>query len=371
MFFWPALANGLTATITPLAGPAFPFYGINHQGRVVVLDKSLVGFSSSAMYRDYLTYSAVDSLATATTVLQYGESSQGGTGFMVSLTADQLLVVKNNGGGYIISGDIANPTVRHLPYIEPANGITSTPASSNIGLVYGTRNGVFNWAGGVTSEKLSNQIDGFFWDHTNASTTETYMGQRARFDYFHPWIAVPNNYLYDTRTKAWWRLEAPTINGSTPYNVYGVGPSSGKLYAFPYKLTATQNTLWDVYDSTILATDYAWNSQPLVESMDRVQSFQDVTIVASPGSNTSACTITVTLTGFNGTGVAVTPVAVDFQFTGDGSGSPVILRKLLAANFTAMYVTCNIAASGGSNAAPKIHKITIGHSDRTRNPLSV
>lgn len=289
-------------------------------------------------------------------------------GVVASVSTDDLLMIKHHGGGLLMRGDLNGATVVRLRHIQPTLGISSTGVNTPLGFVYGSRAGVYLWGGGETTDKLSNQIDGFFWNH--AVGGEKYEAHRARFGYLDPWVMVPNNYVFDTRSKSWWRIADPADRTGVPYNVYTTDPTSGNLLAFPYKLTATQNVVWDVLDPTVLSSNYSWRSQPIVETQDRVTPFVEVGLVASTGSNTAACTVTITLTGLNADGVELPPSTATFVFTGNGRGVPVVKHKALSQAFNAQYVQVRIEASAATGAAPKIHSVKLGKSvPRARNPI--
>jgi hypothetical protein len=142
------------------------------------------------------------------------------------------------------------------------------------------------------------------------------------------------------------------------------------MYAIPYKVTPTLSTVGVEYDPAVLSSSYSWKSQPMVETLDRVESYQEIMLIASPGNTSNTNTVTVTLSGFDGKGVAVTPIATTFTFSGLGDGSPFILRKKLGA-FQAMQVQVRIEASnGGGLPACKIHAVRLGHTSRNRSPVA-
>ncbi len=369
--------------------PQFPAWGISHQGRVVVVCRQATtfGFGSIRHTRDTIFYTPVNDFkglsGAVAFVTEFGEENVTGIGTMASLNGSQLFIVKHDGGAYLVQGDLAAPTVSRLPYVESTHGITSQCVSTPIGVVYGTRNGVFVWNGGDRSEKLSNQIDGFFWDH--AALGEQYEANRGRFGYWHPFVCVPNNYVFNTESQSWWRLETPdampqintaVLSGSAysnrgvTYNVYATGSSNNFLYAFPYKIDSVQNDMVHLYKPEVLASSYSWKSHPLLETRDRIRAFSELKLAASPGENTALCTVTVTLTGIDADGDALTPVVTVFTFTGTGTGNPVVLVKDLVTNFNAMYVQVRIEASAAAGAAPKIMGLSIGTDERTRNPAS-
>lgn len=365
---YPDTANPATNDFTNITNTGNFVYSVGHQGRVVWVDRTPSTFAGVTWNSDQLAYTATPNvLGTTITRGMYGEENVNRIAALVSVTADELLIICDSGGGYLIKGDLNNPTVMRLPFIEPAFGVSMRPAVTPLGVVYATRNGIFLWNGGDTTQKLSTQIDGFF--HRINDNWNFYAAMPGRLDYWHPFVAVPNNYLYDTRTNSWWRLEDPTVHGlGVPYSHYNTLPSTGWLYAFPLRVDDVDSTVaWDTFDWNTLASSYSWQSQPLVETRDRIRSFQEVTIVVSPGNDAVADKkVYVNLKGIGQNGVPVTPVEVTFTFTGDpsGNGYPLVLRKDIEANFVAMYVQLEVFSDGISGVAPKIHSISIGTRDR-------
>lgn len=340
---------------------------VSHQGRLIALThRTKAAGRIHRLQTTYILYTLPfhdSSSGIVRNATFYGENSSD-VMLMASLNTDELLMIRNSDGGLLIRGDIDNPTVVRLRNLESMYGVSHIPINSSQGLVYGTPNGVFAFQGGEVAVKLSEQIEGFFWDHRSSSSEPEYESQRGRFGIFHHYVCVPNNFIYDTRSKSWWRLSNPADRGGVAYNCYTNDPVSGDLQAFPYKLTGTQNVVWDTYHKETLAGSYSWQSQPLVETLDRSVSFRSVRLVASPGSNTAACSVVVTLTGFTDEGVAMNPIVTTFQFSGDGNGSPVIQHITLTPNFTAMYAQVLIEASAASGPAPKIISVQLSHAPR-------
>lgn len=257
-------------------GPINPYMVIAHQGRIVILDArrtmGILASTSNAIDHgfldDLLFYSnyglpTQDFVTPALTTdrgvanAAYGEYPQvtmlpynkllvaedviSGVGTVGVVTIDQLLLVKHFGGGALVSGDLDNPTIHRLPYIEPTRGVVCKGAHTPIGFVYGSDNGIFIWQGGDDTKKLSPQLDGFFWNHTDGSFAETYAGSRGRMAYWNGLICVPNNYVYDIERESWWRFQVkdllPASSAIAPYNCYDVDERN-VLYAFPYRHTA-------------------------------------------------------------------------------------------------------------------------------------
>jgi hypothetical protein len=367
--------------------PVAPTLLISHQDRTVVVERYSSSFGNNATVgRDVVFYTGVNDpkqlFATSRPFrTEFGSENTSGIGVIASISSDRLLIIKHAGGGYLVTGDLNNPTITRLPFIESTYNVSSYPALTPMGLVYGTRNGVFVWSGGESTEKLSNQIEGHFWDVTKvngSNSGSTKYGQSSgRFTWWHPWVMVPNNFMFDSRTNAWWRLDQVIASTDTtnnpnryfdaPFSTYVVNPANGQLHAFPRLLTTFYPTIDYVFTPELLAGTYAWKSQPLVETRSRKRSFQELVLNVS-GPVGQSCTVLVTLSGYDETGEAVASVTETFTFT--GRSNPAVLKKNLRTNFVAMNVQISIAASNTSSGhAPKIHSIAIGTNERMRNTV--
>lgn len=325
----------------------------------------------------YQTYPAV--IQSAYNKLNVADDVIAEVGVIGVVNYDQLLVVKHNGGGAVVSGDLDSPVIRRLPYIEPTGGLIMKGCPSPLGFVYGSPNGIFVWQGGEQSEKISNQIDGFFWDHTDGSENETYGGARGRFAYWNSMVYVPNNYCFDVERQSWWRvrndfLATQTASlveiSNTPFNCYDTFERT--LFAFPYRVTANGQAtpathLWVTFDSLTLDSAYTWQSHPLLETRGRTQQFQEIRLVATGHSDSNA-SIKVTLEGFDQQGNRRVTTETTFDLT--ASDEPQYLRKDVAPNFTAQYVTVSIDSRSNDEdvPAPKIHSVHLGVSDRALTP---
>lgn len=264
----------LTDLIANIAnGPLNPYMVVAHQGRIVMPDRrrSAGGLATTSFEMnhgfidDLLFYSDVhlptqdfvdpplasqDGTANAAVgdwpeatmepynKLLVAEDIISDVGTLGVVTIDQLLVVKHRDGGALVSGDLDNPTIQRFPYIESTGGVICKGVHCSIGFVYGSRNGIFVWNGGASTEKLSPQLDGFFWNHTDGSDAETYAGSRGRMTDWNEFVLVPNNYLYDIERQSWWRFAMQTLEPvaavDAPYNCYDVDESD-ILYAWPYR----------------------------------------------------------------------------------------------------------------------------------------
>ncbi len=367
------------------------FMSIAHQGRAVMASLLSRGFGLGFnVVLDRVSYSPVYNAGlavslTTPTVTQgpsdyrssiAGDENMNPIGAMASIQASEMLVVKHGRGGVLMRGDMDNFEAVALPYIESTYGVVSHPANTPKGLIYGSRNGVFLWAGGQTTEKLSNQIDGYFWEHDPSTV---YTGNSGRFAYWHPWACVPNDYLLDTTTNGWWKLEDSGDTGRNRYSHYDVSSLNGKLYAFPYKNAPGSDPIVYSYDPDILRSTYSWRSLPIIETRRRLTTVEEVEIsytLAFPW--TVATTITVTLTGFNEAGdqIASRDIVFSGGVAGTDYGSQVTVKQPVASpdttqgTFVARYIQIKVVATAASGPAPKIHKISLGTTERNRQRIA-
>lgn len=367
------------------------YMAIAHQGRAIMASLLSRGFGQGLnSIVDRVAYSpvynsalAIDITAPETTQspADYRSSIAGDDniapiGTLGSIMAAELLVVKHGRGGVLMRGDMDNFEAVNLPYIESTYGVVSMGINTPIGFVYGSRNGVFAWAGGQVSEKLSKQIDSYFWEH---DTSIVYTGNQGRFGYWHPYVCVPNDFLYDTEQQSWWKLEDSSDVARSTYGHYDVSALSGKLYAFAHRMVPGSDPVVYNYDPDVLRSTYSWRSQPLIESRRRMITVEDIEItVTSAYPWTAANTVVVTLTGFNELGQQVSAPATTFTLnpTSNAYGSQVLLQQVLGSagaqgTFIARYIQVKIVATAASGPAPKIHGIKLGFREAARQPVKV
>lgn len=345
---------------------------VGHQGRVVYSRRNPTPFYGPGgtpvgwFLSDFLTYTNVGDYGTGADAI-FGEENPSPIGVLMSMNANELLIVKHAGGAVLVRGDIANPQVIRLPLVHSTGGYTMRAAHTPVGVFWGTRHGVVRWEGGDTSEIVSRQLEGDFWvPQTGGEVME---GHRARFSFWHPWLMVPNDWLLDTNTGAWWRLEDPA---DVPFGHGAYDHSAnGQLYAFRHKVQGTGSQPWyDTYNPESLASSWQWRSQPLLDSREREDNYGEIEIIAQRGTTIvgpHTSTITVTLTGFRGDGTPVTSTNV---FTLAANQNPQALVQAVNTNFTARFVQVTIAAASGSSsaAAPKLFSIRLGRNPRNRLP---
>lgn len=339
------------------------FLCVGHQGRIVIaqwLPSRYNGDTNNQFtWKDRLSATSLLEMDKVVSSGEFVEENTAGIGLMASMSADEMLVLKHTGGGYLLRGSFASPSVVKLPFMESTYGVVSSPALTPLGLIYGTRNGVFAWSGGETAQHVSPQLDGFFWNHlpTDVVTAGVkYDGHRARFGFWHPWVMAPNGFMLDTRSNGWWRLDDPDTHEA--YNVYQVSENN-RLYAFPWRQNDIRSTVWNQAEPDVLASSWSWKSQPLVETREQTFKLRDLTVLATatdPGSS-----ITVTISGFNQSGAVVTIPSVTVALSDIRDRPQLVMKDLVTTAESLTYMQVKLVGANSSNgSAPKLHSISFG-----------
>jgi hypothetical protein len=261
-----------------------------------------------------------------------------GYGAFGSISAGELFLVKHQGGGVLVSGDIASPTVTRLPGVVPTGGMGSRTASTPDGLVYYSRfNGLYIWNGSNTADKISDQLEDDFIFKVSVNKLLNFSLSLVAWG---DWIVTTNGYLYDTRTKSWWRLDDPSA-----YDIQwlSVGFFNDNLYAIPPRVNNTTKTgAIRKYNARIPRLSYSWQSHPIAESIDRVIDIREI-VLHTQGHGT----VTITLTGHSGAQIAET-------FTVNDMTQPHRLR--LPTYIQGYNIVVSILSTGaGGDPAPVVY----------------
>jgi hypothetical protein len=265
-----------------------------------------------------------------------------GAGCWGSMSAGELFVVKHRGGGYIVSGDLDNPTVTFLPGVTPCFGNTIA-GESPIGLAYLSGNsGCWVWNGSNVATKISNQLNDDFFAIEDVPPS---IGPTSQAFAWGDLIVTSNNYVYDTVTGGWWKLD----NQATPFVWFGMSYDASTLYAFPSNVLDSTDPVAYPFSKTQPASTYQWLSYPLETSVFRSLVVREVVVRAQ-----GVGTIVVTLNGIGGTSDDTVPVAENI----DSPDQPVYVR--FATGIDAQDITVSLLADGNSGGpAPIIYGVAI------------
>lgn len=338
----------------------------SHQGRVVYAQRGITptyGPSSLGYHSaDFIAYTPVGDFSGAGANAIWGEEGASPIGAMLSMSANELLIIRHYGGGVLVRGDLDNPQVYRLPLAHSTGGYMAKACHTPVGVFYATRDGIVRWAGGDTTEIASKQLRGDFW----VPHSEYIEGMHGRLAWWNPYVLAPNGYLLNTETGGWWRLDNP----ATPYSHYDVSAWNGKLYAFPYKAQGDGvQTWWDTFEVDKLASTYSWRSQPILETLEREFNCAEIEITAQRMANSMSVSgdayVTVTLTGYTAEGTLVTS---SNTFNLASTYGPQTLVQAVDSNFVARFVQIGIYADSddADMPAPKIFNVRLGRSARAR-----
>ena len=295
-----------------------------------------------------------------------------GHGAWGSISASELFLVKHNGGGYVIMGDLNAPTVIRLPGVTSTYGMMSRTADTPIGLVYASRDrGLWAWNGGNTSAKISTVLEDSSFA-TNTSTVDNIQfihGPEVDCRPWGDWLVASNNWLMNTGTGSWWQLPYTTYDSTGDarklegYTWYGTSADGRYLYAaeqFQYGIVPTQSTAYiDVFDRLTPSNAYSWTSyaiRPPDLYQNRVMDITEVAIRAQ-GSGT----IQITLTGPGGdSGTRMSP---NNTVIFDLLTQPDIMRRRTSVKNADDIIIEVIATGSAGLPAPILYSISIGYSE--------
>ncbi len=343
---------------------------VAHQGRVVVGRFAIYnrGATTTNSSNENIVYTDVNLPTTSLTEPQVyvPEIDQNITDW-ASMTANQLIVVKDLGGGYVIQGDLDDPTVVRLPNLMSPDGTTTIAGTQTPrGWVYSAGDrGVYIWNGGDQSEPLSAQVDAReFTDNLEGENA----GHAGQMDRWLDLLLVPQLWVCDLESRGWWRLDNPD-DYPTPMAFFSTSKYRGQMISARQSFVegSATNTkyafyLWE-YDD--LAYTYSWQSHPLWVSRDQyMETRQGVIALQGNGE------VTVTLSDEDGnTDVNIIPTQSDtirnYRFNTSLRAESLIVR-IQASGFTFDEVT----GLPEDATAPLVHRLFLGYSLASHLPLT-
>lgn len=399
------------ATTRATAGRAF------HQGRAVIPYFERINVGPYGGYKEERQTPFGDRAATplmalfyttpplavtvSTPVLFLLDGDTSGVGVIQSLSAADLFIASHGGGGFLVSGDLANPTIRRLPYLPAIGGAQNIGAATDKGFVFGSKSGVWVYRGADTAECISSQLEGQFWYVGERTFPENSMvpnHHQGRFAYSYPFLYAPNNFICDMRTGGWFRLfpnvdlmaEAANyeLMGLTALDVADTDDARGYtvdalechtsvngnayLVAGYFTGAYSSQALWLRFRADQGSPWYRWRSHPLAQSRNRFLNYREINLVVE-----GVGTVEVDLIGLDG---AKFTQSVTFDTTGDET--PHLYA--LPVNLTTWDVVVEIRATAPNSVlnrtdyppyddtpgtAPTIHRVSLGYQE-TRSAIS-
>lgn len=347
----PAAVN-VTGVYTLASGATAAGQILGHQGRVVRLTNNtfLFGATGGVPVNEQVDFTDPPNSITMTVPAEvFSQENPVGYGAWGSISAGELVLIKNHGGAVIVSGDIAFPNITRLPGVVSTGMMMARAAPTPQGLFYySNEQGVYSWRGSDTSQFMSPQLDpsGFINNPSGDSTpdfpTAPIINNAMVLESWHNWVLMSNNWLYDGDSGGWWQIE----NQATRNIRWWTKASHFNLmYGAPVAYSPSGALF--TYDRSVPCTSYSWTSQPLAVTQNRLLNVREINVLVQ-GSGT----VTITLTKMDGS----TQPEV---FTVTKSDYPQLLRLTTEAKgWTVMWsVTSD---SGSTSPAPVVHSVEFG-----------
>lgn len=239
---------------------------VGHQGRIF-LGKFLAynrGVTTGLFSNENFVWTNVNlnTLSTSDPAVFVPEIDQNASD-AASMSANQLLVIKQIGGGYVLQGDLDDVTVVRLPNLAcPDGSDTVRGANTSIGYIYSAGDGgLYLWNGGDSAEPISQQLSG----STFASGTSL-DGNNGQCDRWQDLFLAPCNWVMDLDQRGWWRIDDPddfqvVFWSTSKYHSQTYGAPASFLGA------ETAFAMWEIDD---LAYSFSWRSHPMWASQDRL-----------------------------------------------------------------------------------------------------
>lgn len=328
-----------------------------HQGRVVLLEASSFrhgtppGAAGAVPSNEPISFTDPNAMVLGTQQQIFMSEFPNGYGAWGSISAGELFLVKQQGGGVIVQGDIADPTITRLPGVVSCGNASGRGASTPMGFIYGTiLNGMWVWRGADTAEKVSAALEDDFYVVPSAVVHDS---ERFFMAEWADWMVCSNNWLLDTGTKSWWRIEDPTIY---TYLHWQRGFAGQFMYGgLPNIPSGANAVIGHDFRRDVPATNFSWLSHPLfLDQGDRETEVREL-IITAQGVGTVAVTIT---DASDPTNTKTHTITV--------TNNQTVSRQRVNTKLMARAVTVKIVSDGGSTAAPLVYGVRLGHHIRMR-----
>lgn len=355
--FWKTFPDPATLGTTGTASISSsknPGLVVGHQGRSLEFDVTTWAHGANGNWTSneqvYYTKVNLASLASSSAAVFQQEDCQS-FGAVASANASELMLVRFGSGGYVIRGDLDNPTVVYIPGIPGTGNLVHAAAMTPIGLVYGSRTGgVWAWAGGDTAEPISLNLEQDFWEPSLGDFTSF----SGKFAFWKNWILLPNNWLYDWQNKSWWKIDDPSL-----VSIYHWLPSTDSHYicGAPRDIAASSDPSLYRWNADHAATSFSWESQvlPIGDSYHTAQPREIVVIAQGVG------TVKWTISGYDAAGAVQ---STNGTGTWASTARPEAMRFPVGAFHGLTHLRLRLESTATSTQTPIIYEAHIGyHSD--------
>jgi hypothetical protein len=263
-----------------------------------------------------------------------------------SISNGELMLIRHQGGGYIISGDVINPSITRLFAVTPTQGYCQLAGQTTIGLVYASQNnGVWVWSGGSASTKISQQLNDDAVQIPQPANFSTY-GPMCSFAQLGDLIYCPNGWVFSTTVNSWWRWTSGELASPAAWH-FPTFDGQG-MWVWPTEVVSNLPTVIKLSRFTP-AKSYTWKSYPMPFSTNTLVTVGEVVVRAQ-----GVGTITIAFNNPNGESAASLPVT----FPVSSDIEPTVQRMKCAATGTDITMTIT---STGPASAPVIYDVSIGY----------
>lgn len=342
----------------------------SHQGRVCWLESLYSvpngGLVTGVVDFPLIRFTDVNSVNVAASGDYFGLTSAGNAlaGFLIGTDVGDLLLARSR-DVHLIQGDInapGGPVDRVLSFFTGA--AQQLPAVTTEGVFFGRSDGpVVFWGGGAGTQDVSFGLKPGFWARTDLSMT-------GAFTWSEPFVLAPNGYMFDTRTRAWFKHPAlaNVFHWATPYLGVPFFASSTPLLQIAWAAETANGNVFQVNlseDSASPRTNtWTWQSVPFTQEKVPYNQIREVFVLVQNWSAATTDTNTVTLMLKDRAGASYTAPA---KTTAVGS-APQLLRFLVPVATESNQVQLTLTATGGSGSAGIVKEIRVGYRKATGVP---
>lgn len=277
--------------------------------------------------------------------VMFSPENPSGYGTAASLTANELLLIKQRGGGVMIRGDLNRPTVYTMPNLASSDRVEG--AKTKRGFIYAGDDGNAHvWAGGDTTTNISEHLHSQFY--VPADDPRVFLDTRAVWAAWGTnYMVTSNLYLLDLDGMGWWRLDDPADLRQGVWNMQA--GSSRFLYAATHSFTDGDDEIVYGWDQRTPAKTWSWESHPYRPGLDDREMTIRQVLIRAQGKGTITWTPHL-LDGSTGQPETIELNNVDF---------PVVAR--LNVHVPQQFIHARIEAAGdGDGGAPVLHSISYG-----------
>lgn len=268
-----------------------PWQLVGHQGRMVIFplyytsDGADQRYASSecAYWTPVNNANIRDTNLTSYFNILGGYEHGAGYGVIASLTADELFLVKTIGGGLFVSGDLNSTTVRSLPYMRSTGLAFNSGCVTPLGYIYvADSSGVWMWGGSDTAEHITPHLRPDFWrpstlvpEYSDSQSLAGWGHGYTQSATFNEFTFLPNNWMWDTDEKGWWRVLDPEV---VPIHRWVADERGLLFWGAPSGFsTSTDPILWE-FSRRFSATAFSWKSHPMEPTIEQTVRVDEIVV---------------------------------------------------------------------------------------------